>query len=147
MSALSARKEKLRQQFDAVMPSMMETGEQPIAGSVVMSGPSPWLIGPLFQHWYFIEVTDRRVLFIKCSKSTVSPKGLAWADPRDSVQVHDVAMDGGLLHGKFGYRRSNGEDIRINVDRFWREDAQAVVAALTSNPQHAADGSESANPL
>ena len=142
---MSTRKDTIRQRFDAVIASLVEAGEQPVAGAVVTSGPSPWLIGPLLQHMYFIEVTDRRVLFIKVSKGTASPKGLAWADPRDSVQVHDVAMDHGL-NRKFRYRRSNGEDIRINVDRFWREDGQAVVAALTSHPQHAADGSESANP-
>lgn len=139
-----AKKEEIRERFDAVIASLMEAGEQPVAGAVVMTGPSPWLIGPVLQRMYFIEVTDRRVLFIKFSKSAASPKGLAWADPRDSVQVHDVAMDRRLyVFGKFRYRRSNGKDIRINIDRFWREDGQAVVAALTSHPQHPADGSES----
>jgi hypothetical protein len=103
----------------------------------------PWLIGRLEwlivivllmgARYYFIVVTDRRVLFMKASP-TWRPKGLAWADPRGAVQIHDVDLDR-WVWSKFRYRRSDGKDIRINIFRSWREDGRAVVGALAGQPQ------------
>ena len=98
-----------------------------------MSGLSPWLVGPLTQKKYFMEVTDRRVLFIKASRVKLHDQGLAWADPLDAVQVHDVEWQ--HAWSKLGYRRPNGEDIRLRIQFDWREEGQAVVAALTSHSQ------------
>ena len=36
---------------------------------------------------------------------------------------------------RFRYHRPDGKDIRLNVHRFWRNDGQAVVDALTTQAQ------------
>src|SRR5205823_10919902 len=81
------------------------------------------------QRYYFIVVTDRRVVFMKASMFTGRPKGLAWADPRGAAQISDVDLDNAVW-SKFRYRRPEGKEVRINVHRFWREDGQQVVAVL-----------------
>jgi hypothetical protein len=126
-------KETINQRFDQVIASLLEPGEHPVAGAVAMSGLSPWLVGPLTQKKYFMEVTDRRVLFIKASRVKLHDQGLAWADPLDAVQVHDVEWQ--HAWSKLGYRRPNGEDIRLRIQFDWREEGQAAVAALTSHSQ------------
>ena len=41
-----------------------------------MSGLSPWLVGPLTQKKYFMEVTDRRVLVHQGLKGQAARSGL-----------------------------------------------------------------------
>src|SRR2546428_12708811 len=97
---MAFRREKIKQQFEVVIPSLLEPGERPVAGTFAQSGPSPWLsgvIGILIMllagaRWYFIQGTDRRGLFIKASMWTQRPKGLGWADPPSSEQVHSADM-------------------------------------------------------
>jgi hypothetical protein len=135
------RREKIKQQYDEALPAFLEPGEQLQAQTFSLSGPSPWLIGIfgwlfmllLGQRYYFIVVTDRRVLFMKGSLWTGRPKGLAWADPRSAIQIHDVDVNN-TVWSKFRYRRPDGKDMRINIHRIWREDGQAVVAALSGQP-------------
>src|ERR1022692_1170781 len=114
--ALNRAKQKYNERFDELTAPLMEAGEQRVAGTYAKSGPSPWLLGGLLgyftgQHWYFIEVTDRRVLFVRDVRNPA--KRLAWADPRDSVKIHDAHWTD--LWSKFWYRRPDGQDIRINV--------------------------------
>jgi hypothetical protein len=136
---MAVRRAKIKQQFEQAIPSVLEPGEMVQAETWSLSGPSPWLIGLLGwvvmllmgSRYYFMVVTDRRVLFMRTSMMTSRPQGLAWADPRNAVQVHDVEL-GNTVWSKFRYRRPDGKEMRINIHRFWRDDGQAVVAALTS---------------
>ena len=128
-------KKTINQRFDQAIAFLLEPGERPVAGTVAMSGAiNPWLVNVLLLKKYFVEVTDRRVLFIKASKVKLRDQGLAWADPLDAVQVHDVDVRRGGW-SKLVYRRPNGEDIRLRIPFDWREEGQAVVAALTSHSQ------------
>lgn len=137
---MAFRRETVRKQFEGVLPPMLEPGERIVAESAVVSGPSPWLAQGLFGiigillfgvRWYFLAVTDRRVVFVKMSLWTGRPRGFAWADPRVSVGVSDVEVTA-TVWSHFLYRRPDVKDLRLNVHRFWREDGQAVVAALGS---------------
>jgi hypothetical protein len=139
---MAFRREKIKQQFDAALPAVMEPGEQIQAQTLSQSGPSPWLAGLIGwlvmllvgARYYFIAVTDRRVLFMKASLLTGRPKGLAWADPREAVVVHDVNLNHAVW-SKFRYRRPDGKDLRINIHRYWRDDGRAVAALLTGQAQ------------
>jgi hypothetical protein len=136
---MAFRRAKIKEQFDAAIPSVLEPGEQVQAETLAQSGPSPWLAGLIGwvimliagARYYFIAVTDRRVLFMKASMMTGRPQGLAWADPRGGVRVSDVNLTNAVW-SKFRYHRPDGKDIRLNVHRFWRDDGQAVVNALTA---------------
>ena len=132
---LSGTKRRLKKRFDDRVAPLLEPGEQRIAGVWAKSGPSPWLIVGLFgflagQHWYFVQVTDRRVLFVRDVRNPA--KRLAWADPRESAQVHGAQWN--RLWSEFHYRRPTGKDIRLNMQTIWRDDAKAVVGAIPAEP-------------
>lgn len=138
------RRATIKEQFDAAISAVLEPGEEAQAETLSQSGPSPWLagVGPAGvigwlnmliagDRYYFIVVTDRRVLFMKASMMTGRPRGLAWADPRGAVEVSDVNLTNAVW-SKFRYHRPDAEDIHLNVHRFWRNDGLAVVNALTA---------------
>ncbi len=139
---MAFRRAKIKEQFDAAIPALLEPGEHVQAETLSQSGPSPWLVGVIGwlimliggARYYFIVVTDRRVLFMKASMMTGRPRGLAWADPRGAVEVSDVNLTNAVW-SRFRYHRPDGKDIRLNVHRFWRNDGQAVVDALTTQAQ------------
>jgi hypothetical protein len=135
---LAFRKEKIKEQFAASIPPALEPGEQVLAGTYCQTGPSPWLqggIGLLIMlmmgaKWYYLVVTDRRVLWFRASMWSQRPKGSVEADPRSAVQIHDVDVDN-VVWSKFRIQRPGGKDVRVNVHRFWRDEVQQLVGALT----------------
>jgi hypothetical protein len=136
---MAIRKETIKKQFMEVLPAALEPGEQMQAGTFCVSGPNPMLsqgllgvIGMLLfgMRWYFVAVTDRRVVFLKASYWTGRPSGFAWADPRSSVSVSDVNMSA-KVWGHFRYTSpTKPSPLRLNVQRFWLDEGSAVVAAL-----------------
>lgn len=139
---MAIRKETVKQQFTEALPSVLEPGEQPAAGVYVVSGPSPWLstgllglVGMLIfgVRWYYLAVTDHRVVFMKASMMTGRPQGLAWADPRSAASVSDVDLSA-TVWGKLMYHRPDGKVIRLNVHRFWLDEGRAAVQALGGPP-------------
>ncbi|HJP66612.1 MAG TPA: hypothetical protein VKA30_09955 [Actinomycetota bacterium] len=136
---MAFRRAKIKEQFGSAVQEVLEPGEQVQAETLTQSGPSPWLtglIGWLFMlvagaRFYFIVLTDRRVLFLKASLLSGRPRGLAWADPRGAVRISDVQL-GNTLWSKFRYARPEGKELRLNIHRIWRSDAQELVQALTA---------------
>ena len=136
---MAFRRAKVKEQFDQAIPPALEPGERIVAQTLCLSGPSPWLrlIGWLSMllaglGYYFIAVTDRRVLFMKASMITGRPNGLGWADPRGAAQITDVDLDT-TVWSKFFYHRPDGKRLRVNIHRIWRDDGRTVVAELTSS--------------
>jgi hypothetical protein len=117
---------------------MLEPGEQLLAGGWCASGPSPlWLQG-LFGYigmivagvrYYFVWVTDRRVIFLKASALSSRPKGLAWADLRSAASITDAHP--AATWSWFKYTRpAGGKPLRLNFPRPWREDFAVMTQAL-----------------
>ena len=137
---MALRKETIKTQFTEALPAVLEPGEQMQARTFCVSGPNPLLAQGLFgiiglllfqMRWYFVAVTDRRVVFMKASYWTGRPSGFAWADPRASVSVSDVNL-GAKVWGHFKYTTpTKPSALRLNVHRWWLEEGNAVVAALT----------------
>jgi hypothetical protein len=133
---MAFRRETIKRQFGEARQAFLEPGEQGVAEAFTISGPSPWLMGVLGvivmlilgQRYYFVTVTDRRVLFMKASLMTGRPKGLAWADPRSTVTLEDVTE--GKLWSRLFYLRPGVKKLRLNFHRIWRDDMNAVVNAL-----------------
>src|SRR5437879_109476 len=99
---MAFRKAKIKEQFNEAIPAVL--------GWIIMR--------VLGARYYFIAVTDRRVLFMKASMVTGRPKGLGWADPRSAAQIHDVDINNAVW-SKFKYLRpSDGKDVRVNIHRF-----------------------------
>src|SRR6266508_4871150 len=92
---MAVRKEKVRQQYAEAVQQHLEPGEQLVSGAYGASGPNPlWLTG-LFGlvgmvvanvRYYFVWVTDRRVIFLKGSFRTARPTGFAWSDLRQAYR-------------------------------------------------------------
>jgi hypothetical protein len=138
---MALRKETIKKQFTEALPTVLEQGEQMQAGTFCVSGPNPLFAQGLFgiiglllfqMRWYFVAVTDRRVVFLKASYWTGRPSGFAWADPRASVSVSDVNLVA-KVWGHFKYTSpTKPSALRLNVHRWWLEEGNAVAAALTS---------------
>ncbi|MCA1727210.1 MAG: hypothetical protein LC722_06055 [Actinobacteria bacterium] len=134
---MAFRKEKIKEQFDSMLPQVLEPGESVQASSWTQSGPSPWLqggVGLLILYLfglrlYYVVVTDRRVLFLKGSLMTQRPQGLAWADPRGQAGVSDVVE--GKVWSKLRYSGPGApKPIRLNFHAWWKDEFRALVAAL-----------------
>ncbi|MFL5798132.1 MAG: hypothetical protein ACJ77A_09390 [Actinomycetota bacterium] len=135
---MAFRKEKIKAQYEAVVQPALEPGEQVLAGTYCQTGPSPWLqggVGLLIMllmgaKWYYLVVTDRRLLWFRASMWSARPKGGVEADPRSGIQIHDVDVDN-VIWSKFRVQRPTGKDVRVNVHRIWRDEVQHLIAALT----------------
>jgi hypothetical protein len=135
---MAFRKETIKQQFGEALPAVLEPGEQVEAGFLTVSGPSPWLTAGLFGYlgmlatgarWYFVTLTDRRVIFMKVSMASGRPAGLAWTDPRTAVSLSDAKLDGSVW-SRAKYQRPEAKPLRLNIQRFWREEAREFAERL-----------------
>lgn len=146
---MAVRRETVRKQFQEAVQPMLEPGEQLVAGAYCASGPNPLWLSGLFGwigilvagvRYYFVWVTDRRVIFLGASMMTARPKGsMAWADARSSVSISNVTP--AATWSWFRYQRpAGGKPIRLNFPRPWREDFSQMTAALQSSAPPAAPG-------
>jgi hypothetical protein len=146
---VAVRRDTIRKQFLDAVQSHLEPGEQLVAGALCASGPSPWLLSGLFGYlgmllgvrWYFVWISDRRVLFLSSSMATGRPKGFAWSDMRAGARATDVHP--AATWSWFRYTRpAGGKPLRLNFGRPWREDFAAMTSALGST----SDGGASTPP-
>jgi hypothetical protein len=136
---MAVRKETVKKQFLEAMPALLEPGEQVRAGVYAVSGPNPFFSQGLFGllgmllfgvRWYFVAVTERRVIFVNASLLSGRPKGLAWADPRAGVSLSDVDLAASVW-GRFRYTSSSRpKPLRLNVHRWWLAEGREVASAL-----------------
>ena len=135
---MAVRRETVRKQFTEALQPLLEPGEQPLAGAWCASGPSPLWLSGLFGYlgmlvagvrYYFVWVTDRRVIFMKASMVSSRPKGVAWSDLRSAASVTEVKPAATWSWFKY-HRPAGGKPIRLNFPRPWREDFATMTAAL-----------------
>jgi len=131
----------IRGQFTEALGAVLEPGEQVRAGAYAVSGPSPWLTGAigivlmlvLGMRYYFLAVTDRRVLFMKASLLSQRPKGLAFAYPVSSVSITGTTV--ATLWSYFKLQPPEGKPIRLNFHKIWRDEMQQIARAIESAPR------------
>jgi len=137
---MAFRKAAITEQFRTAIQPLLEPGERIEAGFMSQSGPTPWAVGAiglvmmlaLGMRYYFVAVTDRRVLFMQGSFLTSKPKALAWSDQRGAGRVFEVDAEAALW-SHFKYERpGDGEVTRFNVHRLWRDELRQVLAAMTT---------------
>ena len=142
---MAVRKDAVKKQFTEALAGVLEPGEQVQVGTYGPSGPNPFFAAGLFGvigmllfgvRYYYVAVTDRRVVFMKGSFWTARPAGFAWADPRSSVTISDVDTDAKLWN-HLKYTGSSGKSIRMNFHAWWRDETKQLVAALGSSGQTA----------
>jgi hypothetical protein len=135
---MAVRRDTVRKQFTEAVRSELEPGEQLLAGGWCASGPSPIWLNGLFGlvgmvvanvRYYFVWVTDRRVIFMKASMMSARPKGVAWSDLRSAAHVTDVKPAATWSWFKY-HRPAGGKPIRLNFPRPWREDFATMTSAL-----------------
>jgi len=135
---LAVRRETIRSQFTEAIGRELEQDEQVVAGAFTVSGPNPMLglaIGVVSMllmgmRYYYLAITDRRVILMRASMLSSRPAGLAFADPRSGVQFTDVKT--AAVWSSLRYCRPDGKRLRLNFHRAWRDDMQAVVNSLTA---------------
>jgi hypothetical protein len=136
---MALKKETTQRQFNDALASILEPGERVEAGAAVRTGPSPWLavgIGMLLLYalgmrFYYMAVTDRRVIFMVPSFWSGRPQGLGHADARGAVAVTNVRR--GTVWTRASYRRPDGTSLRLNFHRIWSEETEAILRALAAD--------------
>jgi hypothetical protein len=133
---MAVRKETIKSQVREWLNTVLEPGEREVASVNAISGPSPWLatgllglIGQAFIKYYYVVVTDRRVLFVSMSRVSGRPRAVAMSDPRSAVTVAEYKPSS--LWSVLKVNR--GEDkppVKLNVHRIWREELEQVAEAL-----------------
>jgi len=131
---VAVRKETIKQQFNDALTPVLEPGEQVLGGAYGVSGPNPlWAQGLLGlagflifgMRYYYVALTDRRLIFLNASFWTSRPKGFAWSDPRDSITISDLQSDNKLWNwGKIS--SPTKQDLRMNFHAFWRPELKAM---------------------
>ena len=149
---MAFRKETIRQQFSDALAPVLDPGERVVAAGYAVSGPSPWLTGALGivlmlalgMRYFYVAVTDRRVLLMKASLMTQKPKGLALAFPVTAVKVAAVNRAG--VWSNLKLQPPSGKQMRLNFHRIWREEMDQVAKAIGSG-NRAGGGERSAPPI
>ena len=132
---MAIRKATVKQQVQGVLGPMLEPGERELASVNTIAGASPWiaqgllgLIGQFLVKYYYLVVTDRRILFIQMSRLSARPMGLAMADPRSGFEVESYKPS--AVWSVLKVKRPDGSTLRLNVHRFWRDELDEVASAL-----------------
>jgi len=135
---MAVRKETIKQQFDAIVPTVLEPGEQVQAAAFCVTGPNPMLSQGLFGllGWlifhvrpYYVVATDRRVVFLKSSIWTTRPTGFGFADRRSTVSISDVNTEAKLWNSA-RYSSPSEPKLRLNFHVFWRDETRQLAGAL-----------------
>jgi hypothetical protein len=159
---VAVRKETIKQQFNEALRAVLGPGEQVLGGVYGVSGPNPlWAQGLLGlagflifgMRYYYVALTDRRLIFMSASFWTSRPKGLAWSDPRDSITIGDLQTDNKLWNwGKISSPTKH--NLRMNIHAFWRPELKAMGDLLADRivgprlaPGAAGDPDSSASPV
>jgi hypothetical protein len=131
---VAVRKETIKQQFNEALPAVLEPGERVLGGAYGVSGPNPlWAQGLLGlagfllfgMRYYYVALTDRRLIFMNASFWTSRPQGFAWSDPRDSITITDLQTDNKLWNwGKIS--SPTKQNLRMNFHAFWRPELKAM---------------------
>jgi hypothetical protein len=133
---MSIAEKSTKKVLDAVQREL-EPGEQvQTCLASGQTGPSPWfaLITYLMYFWIRVVgvvVTDRRVMIVKRSLLTTRVKGVETAFARSGVAVTD--WHAANLWSRLVLSTPTG-GLKLNVHRMYRDQAQALVAALAQPP-------------
>jgi hypothetical protein len=138
---MAVRKDTITRQFnDTMKAGILEPGEQVITGMMTQTGASPWLAGLIGvvlmvltgTRWYYVALTDRRVLFLRAHPMTSKPtSAVAWADRRDAASISDIVSDAKVWNRLRYNRPGQAKPVRLNVSAVqWRSEFQTLVANL-----------------
>lgn len=129
----STMQEQVAQAIAQINPS-----DRPIVTIHTVTGPSPWLMDQLgllaqaFVKYYFVTVTEQAVVFHKAGRMTARPKELVAAIPRHEAAglVSDVKRRALWSSLRFQLP-GEAKPTRLNVGRYWRNELDQWVPAVT----------------
>jgi hypothetical protein len=132
---LAKQKRKFLEKARDGLRETLEPGESVERSIAAQPGTSLWwtlLVGYalilLFGQSRALVLTNRRVIALRLSK-TNKPKGVDYAEPFESVRV-DKLTRGPLTTRVILGSRNSDETIKLRVGLGWRDDLNAVLAAV-----------------
>ena len=132
---MPVHKDTVWQRMEQALGPILEPGERRQVGLLAIAGPSPWLasgvlrvVGQFLITHYFVQVTNRRVLFLTVARWPSRPAGLAFADPRAKGMLSSWRP--GTVWSVARFRRPDGSDLKLNIHFVWREEAERLVKLL-----------------
>ncbi len=137
-------KEKAAGRAAAVIGPALEPDERILTGARVQGGISQWWVllssyARLFQRWYYLVLTDRRVIFCKISFWTGRPAAVSIVVPREQARVTDYRPGRTWTSFRLSYP-GRDKPMRIRAPRAWRPEVDSVLSALGAADPAAAGG-------
>ena len=119
--------------MDQALNPVLEPDEKVEASAYALTMPSAWwylltYFVMLMAKYWFVAVTDRRVIFMKVSKTGTSRSEFAWDDPRPGMRAGELKRSLGWT--KLDLYKPDGGKMTLSFDRNWREEAAAIRDAL-----------------
>jgi hypothetical protein len=133
---LQQEKGKRASRAVAVIGGTLEPGEHVLAVARVNSSVSRrWArildFAGLFQRYYYLALTERRVILCGLSFWTGRPTAVRVAAPRDQVRVTGYRPGAGAALNSFWLAcPGRTRPLRLGVSRFWEREANSILAAL-----------------
>jgi len=127
-------KEKVAGRAAAVIAPGLEPGERILIGARVQSGISQWWVllsayARLFQRWYYLALTDRRLIFCAISFWTGRPVAVKIVVPREQLRVVDYQP--GTMWTSFRLSFPGREKpMRVRAPRAYRSEVEQILGAL-----------------
>jgi hypothetical protein len=133
---MAFRKEKMLEDIRTATSTALEPGEQARVHAYGLSGPSPWLSGGLIgiitqfmTKYYAIALTDRRLIFIRANRYSQKPKGVEISDAVSAIKLQQFRP--GTFWNKLKFNDSSGRQMRVYLDRRWKQEATDIANALS----------------
>ena len=142
---MAIRKKTQKAQVMQALAQVAPPGEQVITSVHCETGPSPWL-GILFDEipflstivyymrkFYFITLTNTSVVINTASRFTNRPGQVVFSFPRHAFPVVSVKR-ARLWSSMYVMLPNSPKPTRINIDRYWRNEFDQLVAGLPQPP-------------
>jgi hypothetical protein len=137
-------KERMAGRAAAVIAPALEPGERILIGARVQSGISQWWVllsayARLFQRWYYLVLTDRRLIFCGISFWTGRPTAIKIVTPREQARVTDFRPGAVWTSFRVGFP-GRDKPLRIRAPRVYRPEVESMLSALGAGDPAAAGG-------
>jgi hypothetical protein len=123
------------------LAEMAPPGEQFLATVHCETGPSPWLglvfdeipflglIVTLMRKYYFVTLTSSHVVINTANRWTNRPGEVAYSFPRNAFPMTEIKRVT-FWSSMFVMLPGTAKPTRLNINRYWRQELDALLAGL-----------------
>jgi hypothetical protein len=155
---MAIRRAKQKAQVIQKLAASAPPGETFIATVHCETGPSPWLnalfdevpflglIMALTRKFYFLTLTNTSIVVNTANRFTNRPGDVVFAFPINAFPVIKVKR-AAVWSSMFVTFPGQGNQTRLNIHRYWRNEFDQLLAALPAQPSVPSQGAPQQSPI